>query len=263
MERWNLVPDGEAFVTPYARNHLIAVRCSSGAAMLKLATSETEVRGGKLMSWWAGDGAPRVLARDGPALLLERLPVGRSLADMARFGDDDEATRILCAVADRIHAVRLRPPPTGLYRMKAWFKALAPMAAQHGGVLIAARDAANDLLATPQEVTVLHGDLHHENVLDGAARGWLVIDPKGLLGERGYDYATMLMNPDKETALRPERIARQVQVAAQAARLDPRRLSRWLLAHAGLSTAWCLAEGRDATAGRQIAELAAALVEAT
>lgn len=262
IDRWGLTPDGEPFQTRYAKNWLIPVRQDGQAAMLKIATSEEEIRGAALMAWWAGDGAPNVLAREGSALLLERLAAERSLAEMARDGDDDAATRILCAVADRIHAPRPLASPQGLCPLEVWFKALAPAAATHGGVLRASLAAATVLLAEPRDVAVLHGDLHHENVLDGGARGWLVIDPKGLVGERGYDYATMLMNPDEETAFRRGRIARQIGVSAQAARLDARRLTLWLLAHAGLSMAWCLADGFDSSAARGIAEVAAALADA-
>jgi len=228
--------------------------------MLKIATAEEEIRGAALMAWWAGDGAPRVLARKGPALLLERISGKRSLADMARVGDDDEATRILCTVADRVHAPRAVAPPDGLYPLAEWFKALAPAAAACGGVLATSLAAATRLLAEPRDVAVLHGDLHHENVLDGGARGWLVIDPKGVFGERGYDYASMLMNPDAEVAFRTGRIARQIHVAAKAARLEPRRLTLWLLAHAGLSAAWCMQDGFDPGAALEIAAVAEALL---
>jgi streptomycin 6-kinase len=59
------------------------------------------------------------------------------------------------------------------------------------------------LLAEPREVGVLHGDLHHGNVLDFGVRGWLAIDPKGLLGERGFDFANIFTNPISQ--IRPGR----------------------------------------------------------
>ena len=120
---------------------------------------------------------------------------------MARNGGDDEAMRILCGVGTGCmrHAPRRSPP--GLIPLRSWFRALAPAAAAHGGVFDVSLAAAEALLADPREVCVLHGDLHHENVLDGGERGWLVIDPKGLLGERTYEYATTLCNPDAEMAL--------------------------------------------------------------
>jgi streptomycin 6-kinase len=58
-------------------------------------------------------------------------------------------------------------------------------------------------------------------------RGWLAIDPKGLIGERYFDYANMFCNPDYEMATAPGRLTRQLQVVAQAAELEPRRLLTW------------------------------------
>jgi streptomycin 6-kinase len=46
-----------------------------------------------------------------------------------------------------------------------------------GGVLTKSATAARDLLAVPQNVAPLHGDIHHGNILDGDERGWLAIDP--------------------------------------------------------------------------------------
>jgi streptomycin 6-kinase len=203
-----------------------------------------------------------VLAWEGDALLLERLPARRCLADMARAGGDEEAMRILCAVGDRLHAPRARPLPESLIPLARWFRALAPAAAAHGGIYGVSLAAAEALLADPRDVCLLHGDLHHENVLDGGERGWLLIDPKGLLGERAYEYATTLCNPDEALALSPGRLARQADVVAQAARLDRGRLLRWTLAHAGVSAAWCMTDGFDPAPALALAEIAKALVEA-
>jgi streptomycin 6-kinase len=259
---WGLTPDGEPFQTPWNKNWLIHVRRGGEPAILKVTTAEHEIAGGVLMAWLAGDGAPRVLAREGGALLLERLPATRSLADMARAGGDDEASRIICAVGDRLHAPRAKPPPRTLIPLASWFRALAPAAAAHGGIFDISLAALQALLAEPRDVVVLHGDLHHENVIDGGERGWLLIDPKGLLGERAYEYATTVFNPDAALALRPGRLTRQIDVIAAAARLEPRRLLRWTLAHAGVSAAWCMTDGFDPAPALEFAEIAKALVEA-
>jgi streptomycin 6-kinase len=100
-----------------------------------------------------------------------------------------------------------------------------------------AASTALELLAEPEEVVVLHGDIHHGNVLDFGPRGWLAIDPKGLVGERGFDHANLFCNPDLASATAPGRLARQATIVAEAARLDRRRLLRWILAWAGLSAA--------------------------
>jgi len=92
--------------------------------------------------------------------------------------------------------------------------------------------SARELLATPRDVAALHGDIHHDNILDFGARGRLAIAPKGLLGERGFDYANIFCNP-KETAAAPGRLSRQASTVAEASGLERVRLLQWILAYAG------------------------------
>jgi streptomycin 6-kinase len=260
LDRWALIPDGEPFLTPHAKNWLLPVRREGQAAMLKLATSAEEIAGAELMDWWAGDGAARVLVREGAALLLERLPAKRSLVAMAAAGEDLEALRILCAVAERLHQPRGRLAPESLRPLAVWLRALTEAAENHGGLFRTSLDALRELSAEPVEAAVLHGDLHHQNVLDGGERGWLVIDPKGVWGDRGYDYAAMLCNPHGDTPPTTAQMARQVEVVADSARLERGRLLRWLLVHAGASAVWCIQDGFDPKPALAVAEVAAGLV---
>jgi streptomycin 6-kinase len=258
LARWDLVADGAAIDTPSSL--LLPVRQHGEPAMLKIAREDEERRGGRLMAWWDGDGAARVLAQDEEALLLERAMGPRSLAAMVAAGTDDEATRILCEVAARLHVPR-RGPPSELVPLSRWFEALTPAAAIHGGILAEADRAARRLLAAPREPVVLHGDIHHGNVLDAGARGWVAIDPKGLSGECTFDFVNILRNPDAATALAPGRFLRQVEVVTRAASLERRRLLDWTLAFAGLSAAWHLADGERPELDLAVAGLAAAALK--
>ena len=244
LKRWNLQADGDPIVTH--SSHLLPVRHQGEAAMLKVAHAAEERRG-PLMQWWDGDGTARTLAYEGDALLMERAVGTRSLTALAHGGRDDEASRILCAVATRLHARRTAAPPPDLIALPDWFAALAPAAARHGGILTVAAETARSLFADPQEAIVLHGDIHHGNVLDFgpdiSGGGWLAIDPKGLIGERGFDFANIFCNPDAEVATAPGRLARQVGVVAEAARIERSRLLQWIVAYAGLSAAWHLDDG--------------------
>lgn len=261
LSAWSLVPDGEPIVTHAAR--LLPVRRHGKAAMLKLSRAEDERLGGIVMEWWDGDGAARVLARDGEALLLERATGPASLSEMARTGRDDEACGILCTTAARLHAVRVKPPPD-LIPLADWFRELWPAARSHGGILQRSAAIAEVLLGDQREIVVLHGDLHHDNVLDFAARGWLAIDPKHLMGERGFDYANIFTNPDltdptRPVATEPGRFARRLDVVAEASGLDRRRLLSWIIAWTGLSAAWFLGDDDPlAEIDLTIARLAAA-----
>ncbi len=228
--------------------------------MLKIGMVEEEIRGGNLMAWYAGDGAASVLAHEGPALLLERLGGARSLVDLERSGRGDEATRIICAVVARLHAARSRAPPATLYPMTTWFRQLEPAAKRDGGVLTKSAMAARELLATPRDIVPLHGDIHHGNILDGGERGWLAIDPKGLLGERGFDYANLFCHPEAMVAEVAGRLEQRIEVVAKEADLDPKRLLTWILAYAGLKSIWTMERESGGQEAREltIAGMAAA-----
>ena len=100
LRAWNLIPDGAPLIT--RASCLLPVRQNGAAAMLKIADHDDERIGGSVMQWWNGEGAARVLARDGVAVLLERAEGPASLAEMSRTGRDDEACAILCTVAARL-----------------------------------------------------------------------------------------------------------------------------------------------------------------
>lgn len=260
LTRWKLTPDGAPITTH--SSHLLPVRHKGEPAMLKLALDEEERFGGALMEWWDGEGAARVLAREDDAILMERAVGTRCLAGMARNGQDDEACRVLCAVAANLHAPRSKPLPE-LVPLDHWFGELAPAAAIHGGILARSAQTARELLAEPVEPVVLHGDLHHGNVLDFGARGWLAIDPKRRIGARVFDYANIFTNPDlddpsRPVATLPGRFQRRLDVVMEAAGLERRHLLRWILAWTGLSAVWYLGDGDPAFTDLTIAELAAA-----
>ncbi|HHL2498986.1 TPA: aminoglycoside phosphotransferase family protein [Yersinia enterocolitica] len=246
ITRWRLTADGDAFHTP--SSWLQPVRYGGKPAMLKIAMAQDEALGAQLMLWWGGDGATRVLKQEDNAILLERISGGRSLSEMARNGQDDEASRIICHVAARLHTQH-KPQPPELPQLSSQFNALDSAAQMQGGIFIDAAFIATKLLTEPQDVTVLHGDIHHGNILDAGPQGWLAIDPKGLLGERGFDFANLFCNPDFIVATSPGRLTRQADIIAETAGLDRHRLLSWIVAWAGLSAAWHIeSEGNPETA---------------
>jgi streptomycin 6-kinase len=245
LTRWDLVPDGWPFGTPHTRSLLLPVRHRGQPAVLKIAGGPEEARGGALMAWWAGDGAAPVLAHAPPALLMARAADPDALPRLAFEGQDDAATAILCDVARRLHG-HSRPPPPELAPLKRWFRSLRRRAPE-GGLFGAAWVCVAPLLAEPQELAVLHGDLTHTNVLDFGDAGWLAIDPKGLVGERGYDYANLFRSPTLAMAT-PGRYRRQLALVAKLSDLAPARLHRWVIGHGALSAAWHAEDGAHQSA---------------
>ena len=260
LDLWDLVPDGAPIATHAGR--LLPVRRNGVALMLKVSTEADEKAGGALMSWWDGHGAARVAAMHDDAILLERAEGERSLSAFARDGRDDEATHILCETIATLHAPRSKPLPE-LVPLSVWFRQLEPAARTHGGVLAQAAETARDLLASPQEVGVLHGDVHHDNVLDFGARGWLAIDPKRLFGERGFEYAILFCDPDIgdpacKVATIPERFTRRLDIVVAQSGLQRERLLQWIIAWTGLSAAWFIGDGDDPAVDLAVSALATA-----
>jgi streptomycin 6-kinase len=251
LTRWALTADGAPFETDYTHSRLLPVRRGRQAAMLKIATVEEERRGAALMAWWGGDGAAPVMAFQDEALLLVRAQGEGDLAAMSRAGDDRQALEVLCGVVAALHRPRVAAAPSRLQGLERWFLSLRDAASLDSRLGDAWRIAAS-LLADPRDPVVLHGDIHHGNVLDFGDRGWLAIDPKALTGERAYDYANIFRNPDVETALAPGRLRARLDQIGRLADLDPPRLLRWVAAHAGLSAAWALEDRRDASWSLQV-----------
>ena len=158
---------------------------------------------------------------------------------------------------------RDRRPPEPI-ALAQWFRALEPAARAYGGILARCAEAARRLLATPREVVVLHGDLHHGNVLDFGDRGWLAIDPEGPLTASGASNS----RPSSATPTcptpgfrsRPGRrsFSRRVDVVSEAAGVEAERLLLWILAKSGLSMAWSMMNSGAASIDRKVAGMAAA-----
>lgn len=240
---WKLSPSGDSFFTYCSL--LQPVIYKDTPAMIKIPMEAEERKGSLLMVWWNGDSAAKVLEYDNNALLLEMISGDHiSLVDMVQQNRDNEATSIICSVAKKLHAIK-KEPFLGIKTLEIWFKDLWPAAAKYGGIIKECAIIAREVLANQKDIVVLHGDLHHQNVLYSDAKGWGVIDPKGLLGERAFDYANIFCNPDKEIAIAPGRFMERLEIVSKEADLDTVYLLKWIIAWCGLSAAWILNEPQE------------------
>jgi streptomycin 6-kinase len=260
LNRWNLIPDGTPFITHTSQLYPVKTAAHGIKAMLKVTDDTDEQAGNALMAWWEGNGAAQVIAHENEAILLSRATGSASLSAMSRGDKDDVACRILCITANRLHSFTKRPLPQ-LTPLHEWFNPLKPAALKYGGILTRCAEISEELLSSPRDVVALHGDLHHGNVLDFETSGWLAIDPKGLIGERGFDFANIFTNPDlghpvPPVATVPETFKRRLSIVTQMANLDRERLLKWIIAWCGLSTAWSLSSNETISATIKVAELA-------
>jgi streptomycin 6-kinase len=252
-QEWELVNDGEISVIG---NSLLQPVLSEGRlAVLKVPLNNEEFRGFRLLECWNGSGAVNVYRYDTRALLMERATGNRSLLNMVASRQEAEANRIICAVVERLHGNPCSML-SGLVTLPEWFRSLEAAAGREGGVFDRGYAVARGLLDVPGEPVALHGDIHYGNVLDGGPRGWLAIDPKGLVGERGFDYANIFCNPDLTVAGSPERLSSQVRLVAGLAGISVQRLLRWVIAWAALMASWMLEDGADPVLPLTVGEIA-------
>jgi streptomycin 6-kinase len=262
LNRWSLIPDGDLFLTHTSQ--LLPVKTSTNGikTMLKITDDADEQAGNSLMAWWEGNGAAKVIAHENEAILLLRATGSESLATMSRGGLDTEACRVLCTTANRLHSISKKNLPQ-LTSLHEWFSSLKPAALKYGGILTLCAEISEELLSSPRDVVVLHGDLHHGNVLYFETSGWLAIDPKGLIGERGFDFANIFTNPDlgnplPRVATVPETFKQRLNIVTEMAELDRERLIKWIIAWCGLSTIWSLESNDASSIALEVAELAIA-----
>ncbi|QIM72332.1 hypothetical protein EYB34_13730 [Bordetella trematum] len=260
LRRWRLTPDGAMLRS--RTSCLQPVRWRGQPAMLKLSEDPQEQQAGALMAWWAGAGAAPVFAHDAHALLMARAPHGASLARMAIEDGDHHATARLCAAAAQLHQARAAPRPA-LTPLAQWFAPLIQGGGAQSELLARCAHTAQNLLDNAHEPVALHGDLHHGNLLDFGAAGWLAIDPKGLYGERGFDYANLFCNPEGAPGLARHAFDARLRQVCEAAALEPQRLLSWVLAWTGLSALWHLEDGESAGHALAIAQQAAAVLDAS
>ncbi|WP_210241526.1 aminoglycoside phosphotransferase family protein [Mesorhizobium sp. B2-5-4] len=202
-----------------------------------------ELRGAHFLAWRRGEGAVRLLGRDGHSMLLE-YGGDTLLSQVLVEQGDNAATAIAADVMAKLFSPSDHPYPSELQPLRERFASLFKKAATDRGIggdslYVEAGAIAERLLADPHDIRPLHGDLHHENVLRGP-RGWLVIDPKGVLGDPGFDAANMFYNPLDRDALcfAPERIAHMAEVFSRTLGQSPAAILDHAIAYGCLSASW-------------------------
>ena len=108
-----------------------------------------------------------------------------------------------------------------------------------------------ELCSSQTSPRLLHGDLHAGNILLDSQRGWVAIDPKGVVGELAYEVGAAIRNPCETPDLfaAPATIVERVDCFARVLRLDRRRILGWAFAQAILSAIWELEDEGAIAAG--------------
>ena len=244
LQEWDLTADG---APQYGFCSIVLpVRAGDGeSAMLKIAFPDDESEHEHLaLRRWDGQGTVRLL-RANPyrrAMLLERLHA-RNLNDVW----DLEACEIVAGLYGRIHVPalpQLRPLVGFIEKWNTDLAQLPRSAALPHRLVEQALSLGADFASDPASTgTLIHGDLHYENVLAGDREPWLVIDPKPMSGDPHYEIAPMLWDRwDELAGYVREGVRRRFYTLSEAAGLDVDRARAWVIVRMMHNAMWELTE---------------------
>jgi streptomycin 6-kinase len=241
-------------------------RAGTPIVMKVVEEGSDEWRCGEMAAKFGGRGVVRVFEHMPGAALLEKLDPGEPLAALTLAGRDDEATAVLANML-----LRMVPgdPPADCPTVEQWAGAFV----RHAGsgdervpmaLVEPAQRIYSDLAATQRNPALLHGDLHHYNVLSDRTRGWCAIDVKGVVGELEYELGAALRNPIDRPDLfaKIDVVERRLEQFGLALGLDVGRARGWCFAQAVLSAIWSTEDGRDDARDAALA-LARALLDSS
>lgn len=204
---------------------------------------------------FAGFGTVNLLLEDDGILLLERAVSGVSLKSY--FPEkDNESIQIVVECFKKLHQTPI-PCDHDLPHIKDWLMVLDKDLDIPTDTLHKARRLRDELIASSAKPVLLHGDLHHDNILHNG-NGWAVIDPKGVIGEPAYEIAAFIRNPIPELLEHHNAssiIDNRINQFAKTLKLSKQRIINWCYVQAVLAWVWTLEDKCDETYFKKLTEL--------
>lgn len=235
------------------------------------------------LRFFNGEGACQLIEADEDKgfLLLERLRPGVMLSTLT---DDEESTRIAAEVMKQIWrpfgsvtlppdgrdpSLALRMTDTNKFiQLSHWFDGLRRLREMYTGgtgplnkkLVERVEASVRDFFVENHMPVLMHGDFHHYNILS-SERGWLIIDPKGVIGQAGYEVGPFMVNPwgSFSDGISRRVVERRVDIFHELLGFERPRIIEWSLAHAILSAWWGMEDNTGWEYAAQCAELFAGL----
>ncbi|MGI8786836.1 MAG: aminoglycoside phosphotransferase family protein [Pyrinomonadaceae bacterium] len=247
--RWRL--NAEKPFQNLSYNYVAPCVCADcGEAVLKIAPplNNPEIfNEERFLQMANGNGAVKLLKSDKSlrAILLEKLTPGENLKEVCRR-DDAKAVEVFITIMDKL--LKDSPPNLAFRSLDEWFNNFFEEAANTKFPFEfqnKTRKFYEQLSNVSKQKFLLHGDLHHENILSAGREAFLAIDPKGIIGEVGYETAVFLNNHHWWLASEPnleEKLNDAVRRFSEAFAIKPLDLRKWAYSQMVLSAWWTFDE---------------------
>jgi len=237
---WGLFVEESAFDLSY--NYVVPVTCCDGTrAVIKIGLEiEDEL---SALEAFHGKHSVAILKKNEArgAMLFERVNPGTTLKEL-QATNDEQATRI---AARLIHEMPVAIPSShnfarvsdcALILEKEFDDAIIPKQ-----MILKAKKLSEELDVSKSDEKLLHGDLHHDNILFDEKRGWLSIDPKGVIGDPVFNAARFLRNPYHVFSTDDglfEMTKRRVSILSETLNVDESRIIGWAYVDALIGACW-------------------------
>jgi streptomycin 6-kinase len=195
-----------------------------------------------------GYGMVNVLATDldHGALLIERAVPGNSLKTLFPV-EDSKATLITCQMIDKLHQAPI-PKEHNFPLLTDWLQIIEQDWDLPSQQLDLARTLKNKLINNSKRTVLLHGDLHSDNIL-ATGNEWIVIDPKGVIGDPIFDKIGSLIREPLPELLKTNNIQsiinNRINIIAQYYKLDKKLIIEWTYVHTIIAICWCIEDKHD------------------
>jgi len=225
-----------------------AVTDTGKKVVLKLGFPESEIHTEQqALLAFNGRKSVKVLGRNKKycAILLQRVTPGY---DLTTIKNDNEATRIAAEVMKKLPTkVPLKHTLETTVELLNVIERIGPNHPLPIAMLKKARKIAQELYQTKKSEKLLHGDLHHNNILYDENEGWIAIDPQGVIGDPISEVGMYFLNPHgiAEDPNLEERLLKRAEIFSKVLQCDVKRVFGWAFVQCIISCCWSVEDNED------------------
>ncbi|WP_391209395.1 aminoglycoside phosphotransferase family protein [Psychrobacillus sp. L4] len=242
LEKWNLRSDGPVDNLSY--NYVLKVIDEKGSrAILKLGVANydfaNEIR---TLRAYNGKGCVKLIKADSEngVMLLEHLQPGTMLTEVEEQLAVKTFAHVWTAIRKTVEENADHPSIADW--MKAFDRYQDKYQTNEGPIpnhfVFLARTYFVEIANSTESNDLLHGDLHHENILYSTNYGWLAIDPKGVIGDKYFDFISFLTNQLFNKLNPRQLLEKRVTLLCEELQLNKERLIKAAVAMSTLYACW-------------------------
>lgn len=260
-QTWNLSLDGDRVFHGYNALVLLVGRHQEPLA-LKLTWPATGIGDeARALEAWNGHGMVRLIEANetAGAVLLERLDPARTLMSLGPIEAANSAgallRRLAIPVPSGFRSIKARIRETGQTLVERQERLGRPMPVAW---VQQAVEIARYLEDNADTSSLIHTDLHYDNILAGTREQWLAIDPRAAAAEPEAAVPELMWTRD-DYMESDESIRRMLTTIVDAGDLDEERVRLWLIVRCVEYLLWGIEHGltHDPTLCRRIIDAVA------